>query len=148
MSDVIDFPQPPVKTDEIFGGCPHCGESDGYLNTGGGYLGVCHEHQTAWDIVADLFSGWREEIEIVNSDKSLSYRAVEPIYPQRSLCPRCNAQTMHLSSGVKTTPHHPLCREPGTDKLSPLSDEAVREAIRYLQLIGYSVQLNPDRLPF
>ena len=153
MSDVVQLSQP-VKTDEYNGGCPVCGESDKLLNVGRNHWGVCHEHQMAWFIGANLFSGWREQAEAdwaANSDKLASYRVVEPVFPQMSLCPRCNAQTMHLKSGIETQAHHPLCRTPGTDEPSRLSDDTVRDVIRYLKSNGYSVRpvVEPgDEIPF
>ena len=33
MGNVLEFPKR-VTTEHYFGGCPHCGETDGYVNDG------------------------------------------------------------------------------------------------------------------
>ena len=130
-----------VTTDEYFGGCPVCGDTTDCLNVNRSHWMVCDKHKTKWCIGANLFSSWRDETEDVwrrNSETLAGYANVDPVSPDLSNCPRCNAQTIHYRSGPQmTTPHDPLCRKPHTDELSPLSDETVRGILGYLRIIGY-----------
>lgn len=73
-----------VRTTEYFGGCPHCGSSDGFLNFGRDHWGICHKHQVKWYIGSNLFSGWRDEAEeqwLRNTYRLSPYHQVEPIFP-------------------------------------------------------------------
>jgi hypothetical protein len=47
----------------FFGGCPHCGRGDDYLNVGRSHWFVCREHKVKWLAGSNLFSSWREETE-------------------------------------------------------------------------------------
>jgi hypothetical protein len=79
-----DAPRPEVKTSHYFGGCPQCGETDGFVNVGRAHWFTCDEHRTAWCIGSNLFSGWREETDEIwdkNAEKLKGYTVVEPIYP-------------------------------------------------------------------
>ena len=72
-----------ITTDEYFGGCPKCGESDGHLNVGRNHWAVCDTHKTTWPIGENLFSGWHDETEADwqrNEEKLAGYRQVEPIH--------------------------------------------------------------------
>ncbi len=60
MGDVVQF-QRPVTADNHFGGCPHCGRNDGYLNDGRDHWFFCDSHKTKWLVGSNLFSSWREE---------------------------------------------------------------------------------------
>ena len=74
-----------ITTDEYFGGCPECGNSDGYLNVGRNHWMTCDEHRTTWPIGANLFSSWHDETEADwqrNEAKLKTYRVVDPIYPE------------------------------------------------------------------
>ncbi|MDE5452711.1 hypothetical protein GWE18_07460 [Bradyrhizobium sp. CSA112] len=90
-----DGPQQPVKiepvfeiaTESYFGGCPICGKSSGFLNTGRSHWFFCHDHQTKWVIGSNLFSCWHEETEDDwnrNSKRLANYDEVKPILPDRS----------------------------------------------------------------
>ena len=46
-----------------FGGCPHCGLTDGYLNVGRSQWFVCHEHKIKWCVASNVFSSWRHQTE-------------------------------------------------------------------------------------
>ena len=134
-----------ITTDEYFGGCPECGDSSGYLNVGRDHWAVCDEHRTAWNFGANLFSSWHEETENDwrrNEAKLKTYRVVEPVRPDITNCPRCDAQTIHFRSEPMSFPHHPLCRKPDSDTLSPLTDEVVRTTIAHLESIGHHVAPN------
>jgi len=48
---------------EQFGGCPHCGQTDGCTNVGRSHWFFCKAHKTKWCIGANLFSSWRHETE-------------------------------------------------------------------------------------
>ena len=143
-----------ITTDAYFGGCPECGDTSGYLNIGREHWFVCDKHKTKWCIGENLFSGWRDETEAEwerNSDKLAGYNKVDPVSPDLSNCPRCNAQTIHYRSSTETATHHPLCRKPGTDELSPLADETVRDVLAYLEAAGYHTESNmksDDEIPF
>ena len=74
-----------ITTDEYFGGCPECGNSDGHLNVGRNHWAVCDEHRTTWPIGANLFSSWHDETETDwqrNEAKLKTYRVVNPIFPE------------------------------------------------------------------
>lgn len=74
-------PKPPV-VDERFGGCPVCGQSDGYMNFGGSHWFSSVEHKTAWCAGYNLFSSWKDEGEDIwdsNAEKLEGFRVVEPL---------------------------------------------------------------------
>ena len=87
MGEVIDFPgtRSPITTDEYFGGCPHCGGCDRYMNVERDHWCVCDGHKTKWCIGSNLFSSWRDESEDVwreNEYRLANYMMVKPIYPE------------------------------------------------------------------
>jgi hypothetical protein len=73
-----------IKTDEYFGGCPECGKTDGYLNTGSAHWFVCDAHRVRWCIGSNLFSSWRDETEDEQRrawERVDDYAEVKPVYP-------------------------------------------------------------------
>lgn len=44
-----------------FGGCPHCGYSEGPHNVRRAHWLVCREHRVRWWIGENLFRAWRTE---------------------------------------------------------------------------------------
>jgi len=58
-----DKPKPMRYTakpkDEDFGGCPECGENDGFLNIHRTHWFICHTHKTKWLRGDNLFGSWR-----------------------------------------------------------------------------------------
>jgi hypothetical protein len=83
MAEVLPFPVRP-RTDHPLGGCPKCGQSDGYMNIGGNHWFVCDTHNAAWCCGYNLFSGWRDEsrdLHEANERKLRRMRVVTPIYP-------------------------------------------------------------------
>ena len=73
-----------ITTDAYFGGCPHCGASDGYMNVGREHWFVCNRHKTKWRIGSNLFSGWKDEGEAEwtrNEYRLENFMEVEPIRP-------------------------------------------------------------------
>ncbi len=76
-----------VVTTHPFGGCPGCGNTDGYLNVGPDHWFVCHRHKTRWRAGSNLFSGWRgenEETWLRNRFQLSGYMwVVEPVMPLR-----------------------------------------------------------------
>jgi hypothetical protein len=75
-----------TTTTEYFGGCPQCGESDGYINDGPEHWGCCEAHKVKWRIGCNLFSSWQDESEAdraVNRWELSRFREVGPIYPAR-----------------------------------------------------------------
>ncbi len=73
------------EPDQYFGGCPHCGGQDGYLNLGRNHWFFCDRHKTTWCIGSNLFSGWRDETEedwLRNEYKLNHFITVEPLYPE------------------------------------------------------------------
>lgn len=84
MGDVVTL-RPKVTTDEYFGGCPHCGQNDGYLNIGRDHWFRCNRHKTKWWTGSNLFSSWHDEDEGVwtqNRFKLAEYMTVESIHPE------------------------------------------------------------------
>jgi hypothetical protein len=64
-----------------FGGCPHCGQSDGYVNVYDTHYFLCHQHKTMWRGGRDLFPSWRVETKETwqrNARLLMEYREVEP----------------------------------------------------------------------
>ena len=86
MSNVIDFQDQQkykIASQHYFGGCPECGNTDGYVNVRSNHWFVCDRHMTRWSAGANLFSGWREETEADwqrATEKLANYRVVRPIY--------------------------------------------------------------------
>lgn len=78
-----------------FGGCPVCGDNDGYVNIGRGHWLVCKEHRTRWFIGSNLFSSWRDEtpeeqrraVDFMfdaNDELREGWRDVEPLRPNQT----------------------------------------------------------------
>ncbi|RIK67134.1 MAG: hypothetical protein DCC65_07905 [Planctomycetota bacterium] len=70
-----------------FGGCPHCGESEGPHNVGRAHWLVCREHCVRWWIGENLFAAWRSETpeEWEKTRCWLSgFRMVDPVYGEDS----------------------------------------------------------------
>ncbi len=64
------------------GGCPECGQTDGFLNIGPNHYFVCHAHRVKWHVGSNLFSCWEDEDEDdwrANADLLSQYREVEPL---------------------------------------------------------------------
>ncbi len=90
-AQILPFPAPSgrdrdaVVTTHPFGGCPGCGDTDGYLNVGPDHWFVCHRHKTRWRAGSNFFSGWRDESEetwLRNRFKLAGYMwVVEPVMP-------------------------------------------------------------------
>lgn len=83
---VLRLAQPPTEpTSDYDGLCPHCQDSDGYLNIGKLQLGVCHEHKVYWRIGENAYESWRGESEKrFRRNEALlnTYERVEPFrYP-------------------------------------------------------------------
>ncbi len=96
-AQIIPFPAPSerdrdaVVTTHPFGGCPGCGNTDGYLNDGPDHWFVCHRHKTKWRAGSNLFSGWRDENEgtwFRNKCRLCRYMTVKPVMPLRYLVGR------------------------------------------------------------
>jgi uncharacterized Zn finger protein (UPF0148 family) len=65
------------------GGCPYCGQNEGYMNIGRSHWDSCSKHKTKWLIGENLFSSWRDESPPVwkqNAQKLEGYKEVRPIY--------------------------------------------------------------------
>jgi hypothetical protein len=41
--------------------CPHCRNTDGYVNAGRTHWFRCDEHKTMWCAGSNLFSSWKEQ---------------------------------------------------------------------------------------
>lgn len=77
-AEIIPFPAP---HDLEFGGCPHCGRADGYLNVGRNHWFYCERHKTTWWYGSNIFSSWCDETEgewLRNQYRLADYRVVEP----------------------------------------------------------------------
>jgi hypothetical protein len=73
-----------LKVDNYFGGCPHCGQTNGCMNIGRDHWFVCHTHKTKWCIGSNLFSSWREQTEEdwrKNEYRLSTYMVVKPLPP-------------------------------------------------------------------
>ena len=73
---------PRTQSDHYFGGCPECGDTDGYMNVERVHFFICDKHKTKWRIGENLFSSWHEETEADwrdNAKRLASYREVEPM---------------------------------------------------------------------
>ena len=85
MSDVVKLePKKTRHAESQFGGCPHCGKHDGYLNVEREHWFRCDRHKTKWRFGSNLFSGWREEGEEVwqrNRFKLAEYMTVDAMPP-------------------------------------------------------------------
>jgi hypothetical protein len=75
-------------TDQIGGGCPYCGQSDGYANDvyGGGRsvdnYGICKAHGVKWLFGGNLLSAGDDEAEWQRHRELLDrLRKVEAIHP-------------------------------------------------------------------
>ena len=81
MDNVLPF-KPKSTTDEYIGGCPHCGQNDGYINIGRDHWFSCGRHKTKWLAGSNLLSGWRDKDEATwerNRFKLAEYMVVKPI---------------------------------------------------------------------
>lgn len=71
-----------VTTDLYFGGCPHCGRTDGYFNLHRNHFFVCHEHRVKWFVGENIFSSWRHQTPHNwerNAKSVASYADVRPV---------------------------------------------------------------------
>src|SRR5262249_15972331 len=78
-----------VSTAPYFGGCPHCGKTDGFFNLGRAHFFVCDEHPVKWFVGENLFRGWKEKTREVwepNARQFGHYTDVEPATAHASLC--------------------------------------------------------------
>lgn len=85
MGEVVDLCPQRVTTDDYLGGCPHCGQNNGFLNVGRDHWVFCDQHQTKWRYGSNIFSGWRREDEETwqrNRFKLSGYMTVDPIPPE------------------------------------------------------------------
>ncbi len=85
-AEIIAFPSRVSQTTaEYFGGCPHCGGNDGFLNIGREHWFRCDTHRTKWRAGTNLFSGWREEDENIwlrNRYRLSEFMQVQPVLPR------------------------------------------------------------------
>ncbi len=97
-AQILPFPAPSgrardaVVTTHPFGGCPGCGNTDGwhadgYPNDRRDLWFFCDRHKTRWRASSNLFSGWRAEnyeVWLRNRFKLATYMwVVEPVMPSR-----------------------------------------------------------------
>ncbi len=100
-AQILPFPAPPergsdaVVTTHPFGGCPGCGNTDGwhadrwhadgYPNDRRDLWFFCDRHKMRWRARSNLFSGWRDEnyeVWLRNRFKLARYMwVVEPVMP-------------------------------------------------------------------
>ena len=52
-----------IKVDNYFGGCPHCGRTDGWANISRSHWCFCKTHKTKWCFGINLLSSWRNQTE-------------------------------------------------------------------------------------
>lgn len=74
----------PINDPSYFGGCPTCGQNDGYRNLGRSHWFYCQRHRLRWCAGENLFSSWRgENDEIWNKNWALleGFKEVKPLYP-------------------------------------------------------------------
>jgi ssDNA-binding Zn-finger/Zn-ribbon topoisomerase 1 len=66
-----------VTAEHYFGGCPECGDNDGYVNIGADHWFLCDTHKTCWPIGSNLFSiDDTEEPQQAAAAKVARYRTV------------------------------------------------------------------------
>jgi hypothetical protein len=75
------------EVDKYFGGCPHCGASDGMTNVYSKHLFYCVAHKTMWSPGNNLFSGWKTETEKYQRKRWAEiglddFAEVEPVFNQ------------------------------------------------------------------
>lgn len=61
---MTDDHTPPISRPHVanyFGGCPTCGQTDGYTNNGADHWFTCKAHGVRWRAGTNLFSGWKDE---------------------------------------------------------------------------------------
>jgi hypothetical protein len=46
-----------------FGGCPQCGDNDGFINVGSSHWMLCKAHKVKWFVGANLFDSWKHQNE-------------------------------------------------------------------------------------
>jgi len=76
--------KPTTQDSCYFGGCPVCGETDGYVNHGRHHWFVCDAHRTRWYAGSNLFSSWKDETEDEQQTtwaKIQQYQDVTPTVP-------------------------------------------------------------------
>ncbi|MEM6461662.1 MAG: hypothetical protein AAF724_07090 [Pseudomonadota bacterium] len=67
----------------MFGACPECGKSNGFLAIGPDHWGVCHRHGVKWSFVCDDLEGWKDQSDIERHQVSLllaAYVEVQPVF--------------------------------------------------------------------
>src|SRR5579863_4829145 len=74
-----------MQPDYYFGACPHCEQTDGYVNAGRDHWYICKEHRVMWWVGSNLFSGWRDETEeeqrrVWNENGIGHFTVIEPVY--------------------------------------------------------------------
>jgi hypothetical protein len=72
------------RTLDYFGGCPVCGQHDGYLNIYRAHFFHCRRHRTCWQVGENLFRSWRQQTPedwARNYARLRRYRLVEPLMP-------------------------------------------------------------------
>ncbi len=92
-----------TQTEHYFGGCPECGDQDGYTNVGRSHWIFCKEHRTKWCVGSNLFSSWHEETEAEQrqayEDIGLGgFREVEPMPWRPPLRERLQMWRRHIRS--------------------------------------------------
>jgi hypothetical protein len=66
-----------------YGGCPYCGDDDGYLNIGIDHWFICDLDMTKWYMGSNVFSIDEDETEQVweeNAARLARYRKVAPVF--------------------------------------------------------------------
>ena len=105
MGEVVEFKPRRAIPDNCFGGCPYCGENNGFLNIGRGHWFFCDQHKTTWLFGSNIFSSWREEDEETwqqNDLKLSQYITVEPIFPEPTQQEREQEQEREYEQTVTT----------------------------------------------
>ena len=93
-----------IQSDHYFGGCPECGDTDGYMNVGGNHWFICNKHRTKWPAGYNLFSGWRDEDEAewqANAERLRFYRQVAPMLWEPT--PEEKAETAKVAAQIPYT---------------------------------------------
>lgn len=127
MGEIVEFKPRQIIIDDGLGGCPHCGQNDGFLNVERDHWVICHQHQAKWLCGSNLFSGWRREDEGIwqrNRFKLFEYMTVEPIFPKPTEAERCQAEEdtdlwrrIDKGHGVACGPDGPRALESGEDDI-------------------------------
>ena len=89
-----------MKVENEFGGCPHCGQADGFLEEWRCYVFFCVQHKTRWIIGSDTFDSFHSSFKDSQREKWMKlgvkdYTLVDPIFDDTGLHIDFNGRLIH-----------------------------------------------------